>query len=71
MGFKTGIQRAAYSTGLAESIPTIVILILYYRGKFGIKPYLKQLLKKPSPNSYEALKLSLTQLMLQPSFTFP
>lgn len=71
LGFKTGIQGAAYSTGLAELIPTIVILILYYRGKFGIKPSLKQLLNKPSSNSYEALKLGLAQLILQLSFTFP
>lgn len=71
LGFKTGIQGAAYSTGFAELIPTVVILILYYRGKFGIKPTLKQLLKRPSPNSYEALKLGLAQLILQLSFTFP
>lgn len=71
LGFKTGIQGAAYSTGLAELIPTIVILILFYRGKFGIKPNLKQLLKKPSPHSYEALKLGLAQLMLQLSWSFP
>lgn len=71
LGFKTGIQGAAFSTGIAELLPAIVIITLYYRGKFGIKPNLRQLFNKPSPNSYEALKLGLAQLILQLSWTFP
>lgn len=35
------------------------------------KPSLSQLLKRPSSNSYEALRLGLAQLILQLSWTFP
>ena len=69
--FKTGIAGAAIANGIAELIPSLVILILYYKGKFGIKPQLRQMLNKFSPHSFEALKLGLAQLILQLSWAIP
>lgn len=69
--FKTGIAGAAIANGIAELIPSIVVLFMYYRGKFGIKPQFSQMLKKFSPHSFEALKLGLAQLILQLSWAIP
>lgn len=71
LGFKIGIAGAALATGLAELIPGVTIILLFYFGKFGIKPKLSQMLNKFSPHSFEALKLGLAQLILQISWCIP
>lgn len=69
--FKVGIAGAAIANGLSELIPAIAIMILYYRGKFGIKPNLKQMVNKFSSHSFEALKLGFAQLIFQLSNSVP
>lgn len=71
LGFKTGIWGAAVATGLAELCPGIVIIILFYRGKFGIKPKPRDSLKKFSPHTWEALKVGAAQLLYQISKAIP
>lgn len=71
LGFKTGISGAAYATGLAEFIPGIIIAILFYKGKFGIKPKPRELLNKLSPHTYEAIKIGMAQFILQLSWAIP
>lgn len=69
--FKIGIAGAAIATGLAEFVPGIIILLLFFAGKFGVHPKYSQLLGKFSPHSFEALKLGLAQFVLQLSFCIP
>ncbi|KAK8858226.1 hypothetical protein M9Y10_013327 [Tritrichomonas musculus] len=71
LGFKIGIAGAAIATGLSELLPALVVITLYYRGKFGIKPKFRQMFNKFSPHSFEALKLGLAQLFLQISWSIP
>ncbi|KAK8897543.1 hypothetical protein M9Y10_015499 [Tritrichomonas musculus] len=71
LGLKTGIAGAALANGVSELIPCLVILILYYRCKFGIKPQFKQLVSKFSSHSLEALKLGFPQLIFQLSNSVP
>lgn len=69
--FKTGIIGASSATVLSEFIPGIIILILFYCHKFGVKPELKQLLKKFSPNTWLALKVGTSSLIAQLSICVP
>ncbi|OHT07697.1 MatE family protein [Tritrichomonas foetus] len=69
--FKFGIAGAAWATGFAELIPGVVIIILFYKGKFGIQPKWNEMLKKFSPHTYDALKIGLAQLVLMLSFAIP
>lgn len=71
LGFKMNIEGAALATGLSELIPAVVIMTLYYKGKFGIKPSLNMMMKKFSLHSFEALRLGLAQLFLQISWCIP
>ena len=69
--FKVGMAGAGYAIGLAELIPGLTLTILFYCGKFGIKPHPRDLLKKMSPHTWEALKLGFSQLILMLSFSIP
>lgn len=69
--FRIGISGAALANGISELIPCLIILILYYKGKFGIKPDIKQLCNKFSSHSFEALKLGFAQLIFQLSNSVP
>ena len=71
LGFKIGIAGAAISTGLSELLPALVVIIMYYKGKFGIKPKISMMLNRFSPHSFEALRLGLAQLFLQISWSIP
>lgn len=69
--FKTGICGAAFATSCSEFIPGIVVVIMFYRGKFGIKPHPRDLLKKLSPHTLDALKIGGAQLLFQVSDAIP
>ena len=60
---KSGINAASISTVCVDAIPGIILTILYFKGVFGIKPKLSQLLKPFSKHTYSALLVGLSQLI--------
>lgn len=68
---RMGMCGVAYSTLCAELVPGIVLVILFYRGKFGIKPHVRDLLKRPCKHTWMALKLGFSQLIYQLSLALP
>lgn len=64
-------SSAAIATVLADGIPGICLTILYFRGKFGIKPKLNQLLKPFSKHSWPAMLVGLSQLVSNLSGCIP
>lgn len=70
-GFKIGICSASVSTVCADAIPGIVLTILYFRGKFGIKPNWRQLCKPFSKHTWPAIVVGLSQLVSNLSACIP
>lgn len=69
---KTGIAGVSYATICAELIPSIVLFVLYYRGKhFTIKPKLRDLFKKFSSNFLSSVSIGISQLLYQLSLALP
>jgi Na+-driven multidrug efflux pump len=68
-GWKT--PGAATATILSELIPSIVLIILYFRGKFGVKPVCSGLLKKFSIHTLPALRVGVSQLIMTLSRAIP
>jgi Na+-driven multidrug efflux pump len=68
---KTGISGVSYSGLAADFVPGVVLLVLFYRGKFTVKPELSGLLKKPSPETWPAMKVGFSQLVYQLSLAIP
>ena len=62
-GLNCGICSASVSTVCADAVPGMVLTVLYFKGKFGIKPKGKQLLKPFSKNTWPALVIGLSQLV--------
>ena len=71
LGMKLGIRGAAFSTILSELIPGVTLLILFYCGKFEIKPNWRDLFKKFSPHTLPALSVGISQLIAKLSLTVP
>ena len=69
--FKTDVYGAGIATILAEGIPAAIIMFMFYRGKFSIKPTASQLLKKFSPESYTAMKVGFSQLFANLAQSLP
>lgn len=70
-GLNAGICSASVSTVCADAIPGIVLVILYFRGKFGIKPNWRQLCKPFSKHTWPALVVGLSQLVSNLSGCIP
>ena len=68
---KTGIWGASFAQALAEAIPGVVIFVLYFLDKFGIKPKWKMFIQKFSPHTLPALKVGLSQLFANLSQIVP
>jgi Na+-driven multidrug efflux pump len=68
-GWKT--VGAAMAAVTAELIPSIVLSVLYFRGKFGAKPERRGLLRKFSPHTTDALTIGMSQLALDVSRCIP
>jgi Na+-driven multidrug efflux pump len=68
---KTGIAGVSYSGLAADFIPGVILVVLFFRGKFGVKPQLSGLLKKFSPETWTAVKIGLAQLIYQLSLALP
>lgn len=71
LGCKLEVMGAALSTLLSELIPGIILLILFFCGKFTAKPKLSGLFKKFSPHTWPALKVGISQLIANISFYLP
>lgn len=70
-GLNAGICSASVSTVCADAVPGIVLLILYFRGKFGIKPNWRQLCKPFSKHTWPAIVVGLSQLVSNLSACIP
>ncbi|OHS97894.1 MatE family protein [Tritrichomonas foetus] len=68
---KSGIAGVAYSTICAELIPGVILTVLFYMGKFSIKPHPSDLLKKFSVHTWPAVKIGFSQLLYQLSLALP
>lgn len=66
-----GICSASVSTVCADAIPGIILTILYFRGKFGIKLNWRQLFKPFSKHTWPALVVGLSQLVSNLSGCIP
>jgi Na+-driven multidrug efflux pump len=69
--FKWKTVGAALATILAELIPSVVLLVLYYRHVFGVKPEVSGLLKKFSAYTLPALRVGVSQLFMNLSRCIP
>ena len=69
--FHLGTSGAALATVCSEAIPTIILFILYFRGKFSVKPKLNGLIKRFSPNTWPALYVGVSQLAANTSRSLP
>lgn len=69
--FRWGTIGAAFATIVSEFIPSVVLTILFFTGKFGVKPNWRGLFKKFSPHTTEALKTGLSQLIMNISRSIP
>ena len=68
---KTGIAGPSYSTIIADGVPGITLVILYFTGRFGVKPKLSGFLKPFSPHTKQALLVGSSQLVSQISLMIP
>ena len=71
LGFKTGIWGASLGQALAEAIPGIVLFILYFSKKFGVKPQWIMFISKFSPHTLSSLRVGLSQLFANLSQIVP
>lgn len=71
MGFKTGMWGASLATAFSNLIPMLYLYISLFRGRFLIKPSFNLYLKKFNPNSWSALKVSISQLIANLAASLP
>jgi Na+-driven multidrug efflux pump len=69
--FKWKTVGAAMATVTAELIPAVVLAVLFFRGKFAVKPDVRGLLRKFSPHTTAALTIGVSQLALDISRCIP
>jgi Na+-driven multidrug efflux pump len=70
-GFRWGMMGAAFSTITSEAITGITVAILFFMGKFEVRPTFRMLISKPSPYLWEAVKVGLSTLFGQLSSLIP
>lgn len=68
---KLGIRSCALAYLMADAIPGMILLVLFFCGVFNTKPKLKQLLCPFSKNSYQAMVVGLSQLIANLAFVIP
>lgn len=62
---------AALATIVAEFIPGVILMILYFNGKFGVKPSWRGLFRKFSPHTLPAIRVGISQLVMNLSRSVP
>ena len=63
LGFKMGMAGVSVAQVLSSLIPFIVLYSLLFAGKFCVKPSFSLYLNKFSPDSFDALRVSTSQLI--------
>lgn len=71
LGFRVGIWGASMGQAFSEFIPGCILFIMYFMGKFGVKPKLNQFFKPFSPHILPSLKIGVSQLILNISQMIP
>jgi Na+-driven multidrug efflux pump len=71
MGLKLGVQGAAISVILSQAFPAILMLALYYFGKFTVKPKLRDLFRWPLRETPHSLAIGLPSLLSSLAGTIP
>jgi Na+-driven multidrug efflux pump len=69
--FKWQTIGAAMATIVSELIPGAVLTVLYFRGRFGVKPDWRGLFKRFSPDTMPAVRVGISQLVMQVSRSLP
>ncbi|OHT15953.1 hypothetical protein TRFO_13638 [Tritrichomonas foetus] len=70
-GFKSGIIGTSIATILADAIPGVILVILYFAGFFGVKPKVNMLFKPFSKHTWKALGVGSSQLVSQLALNIP
>lgn len=68
---KTGVIGPSISTIIADAVPGIVLTILFFKGKFVVKPTLKGLISPFSKATFQALTVGSSQLIALVSTLVP
>lgn len=71
LAFKTGIWGASCGQAFSEFVPAFIIFIMYFMGKFGVKPKFAQFIKPFSPHTLPSLKVGISQFIANVSQTIP
>ena len=69
--FKWKTIGGAFATILSELIPAVILCVLYFCGRFGVKPDWRGLFKKFSPHTLPAVKVGISQLIMNLSRSVP
>lgn len=68
---KSGIEGPSYSTIIADGVPGIILTILFFCGKFTVKPKLRGSIRPFARESWQALLVGCSQLISQLSLFIP
>ena len=71
LGFKTGIRGASLSLVCSQLVPGVVLFVLYFKGKFTVKPTFRMFINKFSPETWGTLRIGLPSLVSAASCTIP
>ncbi|EAX96185.1 hypothetical protein TVAG_000140 [Trichomonas vaginalis G3] len=65
------VAGSAIATIMADGLPAIVLFIMYFTGRFSVKPKFSQFFKKFSPHTFPALRVGLSALIAYLSMSIP
>ena len=71
LGIKSGMWGASLATAISNFIPMICLYVCLFKGKFVVKPKFNMYIKKFSPHSWKALRVSLSQLIANLASSLP
>jgi Na+-driven multidrug efflux pump len=71
LAFKMGMFGAGLATVCSELLPMIVVLVLFFRGKFETKTTLANLMSCFTKNAREAIQTGITQFISHVCFSLP
>ncbi|OHS95285.1 MatE family protein [Tritrichomonas foetus] len=71
LGFKTGMWGVSLATALSNMCPMLFLFICIFCGKFTIKPKFSSYLMKFNMNSFDALRVSISQFISNLATSLP